>query len=337
MVKQRSKGSIVVIEGLWGIGKSSLIVHLRQFFDFLFIIEPNFKIAGIRKGVSTWYKKEHKKRMNLALEYAREGESILMERSIFSSAAFYYARTGKLPRWFDKNNIVVSTNIHYLFLYDSQKEFNRRIKYIEDPIIRIASSKNNDFYEKYIEFFTKLLPSMNIPVWGVKFKNDLDHIHEIILLLRKLLKTSLLIKKIKKEEVQVCATAVILYKNKILTIFSPKHNQFAFPQGHREKNESLSDTIIREIREETGFVDVKIIRKFWEYRIRFKQGNSFQTKKISCFLVRLKSLKKMKKNFEKHEFYINRFIDKKKVIEKLFWPEDKNAVRLALKNSPGLK
>lgn len=55
-----------------------------------------------------------------------------------------------------------------------------------------------------------------------------------------------------------------------------KKSYWDFPKGHIEKNESLKDTVIREVEEETGLKDIKFINGFKEtirYFFRF-QGNN---------------------------------------------------------------
>ena len=119
--------------------------------------------------------------------------------------------------------------------------------------------------------------------------------------------------------------------NKFLTLYSRNHRQYAFPQGHCEEGEELSDTIIREIREETGFKNVEIIQPLTTYGYRFYDKGKITHKIITCFLVQLQSFKKIKKQFETHEAYINYFFTATDIIKKLSWAEDKEMIVLAQK------
>ena len=58
------------------------------------------------------------------------------------------------------------------------------------------------------------------------------------------------------------AGAVVLSKNnpeKILVLYQKKHDDFSFPKGHLESNETLQECAIRETKEETG-LDIEILR-----------------------------------------------------------------------------
>lgn len=47
---------------------------------------------------------------------------------------------------------------------------------------------------------------------------------------------------------------------KILLLYQEKHNDFSFPKGHLENNETLEQCAIRETKEETG-LDIEILYK----------------------------------------------------------------------------
>src|SRR3989344_8593401 len=131
---QKKLPSIVVIEGFWGVGKSTLITNIRQSYPVLFIPEPNYISAGIKTGISEWYQGQHNKRMKLAKKYIKFGENVILERSILSSAAFYYARYGFAPKWFNftKSNITTLSNLHVFLLHIDKKSFLNNVSEIKD-------------------------------------------------------------------------------------------------------------------------------------------------------------------------------------------------------------
>ena len=86
------------------------------------------------------------------------------------------------------------------------------------------------------------------------------------------------------------ATAIIIYpENKILLIkrsTPPFVGYWALPGGRAEPNEAVEQTVVREVKEETG-LDVLIVRKVGEYIERGVQGGQEYDYYPSCFLVKL--------------------------------------------------
>jgi 8-oxo-dGTP diphosphatase len=65
----------------------------------------------------------------------------------------------------------------------------------------------------------------------------------------------------------------------------PFKGYWALPGGRVEAGENVEETVVREVKEETG-VDVKIIRKIGEYREKgFKDGVEYDYSP-TCFLVK---------------------------------------------------
>ena len=66
-------------------------------------------------------------------------------------------------------------------------------------------------------------------------------------------------------------------------------NHWDFPKGHIEKGESLKQTALRELKEETGISDVKIIDNFKEeISYFFKKEGKTISKKVVFFLAETK-------------------------------------------------
>lgn len=63
---------------------------------------------------------------------------------------------------------------------------------------------------------------------------------------------------------------------------------YSFPKGHREANETLIDTVLREVEEETGLDDVEVKEKIgWFERESIKRNKKKVKKRIDLFLVKL--------------------------------------------------
>jgi len=331
--RQKKSPKILVIEGFWGIGKSTIITTIRQFYPVLFIPEPNYITAGVKSKISPWYRCQHNKRMILAKKYNQCGENVILERSILSSVAFYYAQYGVVPRWFNsiKSRLRLSHNLFFFFLYKSNKYSSDDIGKIKDKNVRLAISKNKLFYNNYFTFFTEIAPKLIGPqIICIKIsQNPYQSINKYV---RKILTDNHLnIKRKLREVKEYCANAVIFYKDKFLLLYSKKHRDFCFPQGHKNEGEKDTDTILREIKEETGFYDLEIIELITTYNIRFYRNKKIINKTIACFLIRVRSLIKTKKTLESHESYTNHFFTYEDAIKKLNWTENKNIIKCAKK------
>ena len=86
------------------------------------------------------------------------------------------------------------------------------------------------------------------------------------------------------------ATAIIIYpQNKILLIrrsTPPFVDYWALPGGRAEQDEPAEQTVVREVKEETG-LNVKVIRKVGEYREQGVQAGLEYDYHPACFFVRV--------------------------------------------------
>lgn len=69
---------------------------------------------------------------------------------------------------------------------------------------------------------------------------------------------------------------------------------YVFPKGHIEDGESPEQAALREVREETGYVDLQIVQKLGVIHRRPGETNStYSIKDIMMFLIDLKSNKRL--------------------------------------------
>ena len=76
------------------------------------------------------------------------------------------------------------------------------------------------------------------------------------------------------------------------------HPYWDFPKGHIEKGEKPGDTAVREVREETGLKDIKLVEDFKEtirYFFRYEKNNIL---KFVTFFIAGTKTKKVKISFE---------------------------------------
>ena len=73
-------------------------------------------------------------------------------------------------------------------------------------------------------------------------------------------------------------------------------------KGHKDKGESDKDTILRELREETGITSAKLITGFkdtYSYHYNFRGKSFFKT--VTCYLIK-SNVKEIKISYE-HDDY----------------------------------
>jgi len=151
---------IIIVEGFWQIGKTTLINYLAKKFNYIIIDEPNHIVSGIKKNISKWYQKKHRERYKEIIAQLNRGERIVIERSIISSIAYYYAKTGKLPLGFRKDleDIRRLKNSLIIFLYADRKFITKRILTLKDNSVKKQILDNPKFYQNYLYFYKKVLP-----------------------------------------------------------------------------------------------------------------------------------------------------------------------------------
>ena len=66
-----------------------------------------------------------------------------------------------------------------------------------------------------------------------------------------------------------------------------KHKYWDFPKGHIEKDEKETDTLFREIKEETGLIDLDVVLGFKEkLRYFFKKDKKLISKEVIYYLLK---------------------------------------------------
>ena len=85
-----------------------------------------------------------------------------------------------------------------------------------------------------------------------------------------------------------CAGGIVINKNKEVAVVNQNHDSWSLPKGHIDPGESNLETAKREIYEETGIIDLKLIKYVGEYnryRIALDGGDDkTELKTIYIFL-----------------------------------------------------
>ena len=93
-----------------------------------------------------------------------------------------------------------------------------------------------------------------------------------------------------------CAGGIVSNNNKDVAIVNQNHDSWSLPKGHSDKGELILDAARREIYEETGIKDVRLIKSLGNYG-RYRIGlngkddkSEFKTIHIFLFLSNQKKL-----------------------------------------------
>lgn len=126
-----------------------------------------------------------------------------------------------------------------------------------------------------------------------------------------------------------CGAVVFLKRNRVQYLLLHYHaGHWDFVKGNVEPNESEQETVLRELREETGLTDAKFIEEFKE-RIEYfyrRQGSTIH-KKVVFFLIETKT-ETVKISYE-HVGY--KWLDYQKAMEKLTFKNAKDVLQKAHK------
>lgn len=127
---------------------------------------------------------------------------------------------------------------------------------------------------------------------------------------------------------EVCATAVVFYKNLFLLLFDRKHRYYVLPQGHREIGESLGQTSLREITEETGYQRLILQNKLGSHSYTYVKSGRVVRKIIHVYLVQLLDITRSKYKKSPKEHYRNYWMTYEKAVKKVRWERDKTFLTL---------
>lgn len=317
---------LLIVEGFWQIGKTQLIAALAKKFCFRIVDEPNHICSNIDTDISKWYQNKHREKFKKVQSNIQKGKKIIMDRSIISNIAYQYATSGKFPNGYksDLHRIKKTSDFFVIFLYGDKSFVIKKSKKIKDNTVK-NQIKNSLFYDNYLNFYLNILPSLisnRILFINVNNKNKFVGYSAIFKEASKRIIGTLKIKA-------VCASAVMFYKNKVLLLYDYKWKHYVLPQGHRENKETLKNTALREASEETGFKNLKVVKKLKKYQYYYSENNKMIYKTIHVYLIEILNLLKTKRKLEPHERYSNNFFKANEAIKKARWPQDKKVIALS--------
>jgi 8-oxo-dGTP pyrophosphatase MutT (NUDIX family) len=152
----------IILEGTWGLGKTTVAKEFAKRFNYLFIPEPSHLEAEKNEDLTnlqTWYRSAHLKQEKY---FAHSGvEPCILERSILSVFAFEYALYQALPSLSEMarlREVLAQSKTLLVYLtpesesYDALKQSCR----VGENIQSILANK--EALDRYFKFYSSILP-----------------------------------------------------------------------------------------------------------------------------------------------------------------------------------
>ncbi|MBI5139152.1 hypothetical protein HZA26_00875 [Candidatus Nomurabacteria bacterium] len=156
--------SKIIIDGFWGMGKTSTIGALEQRFDYIVIGEPDHLKSNNPiedADVNDWYIKQHEKKQNV---FFSSENNVAMERSIVSSIAYLHTTKDvrnikfALKVFAEFRKRYLGDGVIFIFLYANKDKLGDIINNIKNIDVK-SKFKNNSFIAEYERFYREILPS----------------------------------------------------------------------------------------------------------------------------------------------------------------------------------
>ena len=80
------------------------------------------------------------------------------------------------------------------------------------------------------------------------------------------------------------------HRERVLLLIRPSRDEVRLPKGHIESGESLEETAIREVAEETGFDDLEILTDLGTQRVVFPLEGNIVERTEHYYLMRARTL-----------------------------------------------
>jgi len=126
------------------------------------------------------------------------------------------------------------------------------------------------------------------------------------------------------------AGGIVFHEGKVLVITSARRNSVDLPKGTIELNESINETAIREVEEETGY-RVRIKEDLGSITYDYNGHNSIRYRKtVSYFLMELADLDAPVKNLQEGEDFENEWLNPEEAISRLTYDDTREMLRLVM-------
>ncbi len=126
------------------------------------------------------------------------------------------------------------------------------------------------------------------------------------------------------------AGGVVIHEGKILVITSARRNSVDLPKGTIELHESINETALREVEEETGYrVRIKEDLGSITYDYTGHKGKNYR-KTVSYFLMELADLDEPIKNLQDGEDFENEWLSPEEALSRLTYADTRAILTSAI-------
>ena len=91
---------------------------------------------------------------------------------------------------------------------------------------------------------------------------------------------------------RVSTRAIVLEGEQILLLYTRRYNDYSLPGGGVDEGETLEDALVRELKEETGAHNIRILAEFGmvdEYRPWYRNGIDVMFMRSYCYVCQIDS------------------------------------------------
>ncbi len=123
------------------------------------------------------------------------------------------------------------------------------------------------------------------------------------------------------------AGGVVVFENKVLVLERPGRQEIRLPKGHVKDGEKLTDAAIREVSEESGYSELRIVENLGVQKIEFDYDGVHIIREEVYFLMALKDEAKTPGEVE----FTLKWLSWENALEQLTYPAEKEWLRRAMK------
>lgn len=125
----------------------------------------------------------------------------------------------------------------------------------------------------------------------------------------------------------------IIFKDElVLLIKSKARNTISIPKGKVELGESLEETALREVREETGY-GTKIVSKIDSINFDFEKNGEMRNKTVTCFRLELLNDSDPQPSLQEGEDFENIWVTPNEAVSLLTYDEERDVLKKAIAQS----
>lgn len=129
------------------------------------------------------------------------------------------------------------------------------------------------------------------------------------------------------------AGGIVVNEGKILTIKWLSKDSIEFPKGTIDEGESISETALREVKEETGY-DVKIIDELGDITFEFDWTDGYHyVKTVTFYLMALLNDNAPKPDLQPGEDFENKWLSVDEAFKQLTHEDSREILERAVKSS----